>query len=275
MNAAVMLLAVSAAAAFATVAAPRADDGPGAPLALTLRSRVQPFKGRDDWTPVTIRRTLDPAKTAVVICDVWDRHWCAGATRRCGELAHRIAPVVEALRARGVTIVHCPSECMKAYEGTPQRRRMQQAPHAAPPPPLALPDPPLPIDDSDGGCDDQPPCRVYTAWTRENPAIHIAPEDGVSDSGAEVYNFLRSRDIDTLLVMGVHTNMCVLNRPFAIKQMTRWGVRCILVRDLTDTMYNPRMRPFVPHDQGTALVVEHVEKYWCPTVDSRQLLARS
>jgi hypothetical protein len=67
--------------------------------------------------------------------------------------------------------------------------------------------------------------------------------------------------------------MCVLARSFAIRQMTRWGVRCTLVRDLTDTMYNPRMAPFVPHEQGTELVIQHIERYWCPTVLSQDLLA--
>ena len=73
--------------------------------------------------------------------------------------------------------------------------------------------------------------------------------------------------------MGVHTNMCVLNRTFAIKQMTKWGVRCVLVRDLTDSMYNPKDRPFVAHDRGTGLVIEHIEKYWAPTVLSADLVA--
>jgi hypothetical protein len=67
--------------------------------------------------------------------------------------------------------------------------------------------------------------------------------------------------------------MCVLNRSFAIRQMTKWGVRCILVRDLTDAMYDPRDRPFVSHDRGTELVIEHIEKYWAPTVTSSQILA--
>jgi hypothetical protein len=33
------------------------------------------------------------------------------------------------------------------------------------------------------------------------------------------------------------------------------------------------MSPKVPHDQGTALVVEHVERHWCPTTDSAALKA--
>ncbi len=62
--------------------------------------------------------------------------------------------------------------------------------------------------------------------------------------------------------------------PFGIKQMTRWGVRCALVRDLTDTMYNPRKPPYVSHQQGTRLVVEHIEAHWCPTVTSQELLKK-
>jgi hypothetical protein len=36
--------------------------------------------------------------------------------------------------------------------------------------------------------------------------------------------------------MGGHTNMCVLDRSFAIKQLVRWGFAVALVRDLTDAM---------------------------------------
>jgi hypothetical protein len=72
--------------------------------------------------------------------------------------------------------------------------------------------------------------------------------------------------------MGVHTNMCVLNRTFAIKQMVKWGKDVYLVRDLTDAMYNPARPPYVSHEDGTRLVVEYIEKFWCPTVASDDLL---
>jgi nicotinamidase-related amidase len=110
-------------------------------------------------------------------------------------------------------------------------------------------------------------------WTRENIALRIAPGDLVSDKGQEVYSALRQRGVEDLLIAGVHTNMCVLNRGFAIKQMSKWGMRCVLVRDLTDAMYNPRRSPFVSHAEGTELVIEHIEKYWAPTTTSAELLA--
>jgi hypothetical protein len=132
----------------------------------------------------------------------------------------------------------------------------------------------LPIDDSDGGCDtpNNPLPVNYRNWTRENAGIQIAPADLISDDGREVYSALRLRGVKTLLVAGVHANMCILNRTFAIRQMTKWGVHCILIRDLTDAMYNPARRPFVSHEQGTQLVIEHIEKYWAPTVTSDDLV---
>jgi hypothetical protein len=46
----------------------------------------------------------------------------------------------------------------------------------------------------------------------------------------------------------------------------------VLVRDLTDTMYNPKMPPMVNHFEGTRLIVAHIEKFVCPTIASDQLL---
>ena len=42
--------------------------------------------------------------------------------------------------------------------------------------------------------------------------------------------------VRNVVVTGVHTNTCVLGRPFAIRQMVRQGQSVVLVRDLTDTM---------------------------------------
>jgi len=71
----------------------------------------------------------------------------------------------------------------------------------------------------------------------------------------------------------VHTNMCVLHRTFAIKQMVRWGKSVALIRDLTDAMYNPAKSPYVSHDAGTQLIIEFIEKFWCSTILSDDLIS--
>src|SRR5260370_4602818 len=228
-------------------------------LHLPVRSRVENHKGWAQWQPTTLQRDLPVSKTAILICDMWDNHWCTGAAQRVNELARRMNPVLEKARAAGIQVIHSPSEVMDFYKDAPQRLAILQVPKADPPPALSLPDPPLPVDDSGGGCDTED--KFYKAWTRETALLSIGPNDRISDRSPEVYSFLRQRDIGNLLVMGVHTNMCVLNRSLAIKQMTKWGLHCALVRDLTYAMYNPKDRPFVSHERGTALVIEHIEKY--------------
>jgi nicotinamidase-related amidase len=237
-------------------------------LRLPLRSRVEAFKGSAQWEEIRFEKRLPVRETAVLICDMWDNHWCRGASQRVNEMVRRMAPVVEVARAGGIRIIHSPSDVMDFYKDYPQRKRMLELPQVSPPEPMMFSDPPLPIDDIEGGCDTGD--QDHKAWNRQHAGIRIALEDVISDKGTEVYSFLRANGIGNLLLMGVHTNMCVLNRTFAIKQMTKWGVRCVLVRDLTDAMYDPKKRPFVSHTRGTELVIEHIEKYWCPARISRK-----
>jgi nicotinamidase-related amidase len=243
----------------------------GQEVNVSLRSRVEPYRGSGQWQEVQIRQRLDPKKTAMVICDVWDKHWCQGANQRVAELAPGIERLMGVARSRGILIIHAPSGTMEFYKDAPQRKAMLAMPAATPPTPLELASPALPIDDSDGGCD-TPGDRTHKAWSRELAALHVDGADLISDNGAEIYNAFRARGITHVLIAGVHANMCILNRSFAIKQMTKWGIRCILVRDLTDAMYNPQKAPYVSHAEGTELVIQYIEKYWCPTARSSDLL---
>ena len=117
-----------------------------------------------------------------------------------------------------------------------------------------------PIDQADGGCDDGPRCPEGSPWRSQIAAIEIRDEDAISDSGVEIWNLLESRGISHVILMGVHTNMCVLGRPFGLRQLARHGKEVVLVRDLTDTMYNSRSRPYVSHFEGTNRIIEHVEE---------------
>ena len=251
------------------------------PTARAIRLDVrweEPVDKSDRFLEKSAVREFLPRETAILICDTWNQHWCASATRRCGELARKIAPLVEDARARGVHIIHAPSDTIDFYRDHPARKRALAAAPSAPPSPIGgwcslevAREGALPIDDSDGGCDCQPQCKQGKAWSRQDPAIRIDDADVISDNGQEVYNYLKDHGITNIVYMGVHANMCVLGRSFGIRQMTKLGFNTVLVRDLTDTMYNPRMRPFVAHSKGTDLVVQHVERHWCPSTTSAAL----
>ena len=232
--------------------------------------------------------TLDPARTAFIVCDMWDDHWCAGAARRVGEMAPHLDAVLAEARSRGSLIIHAPSSVVDFYAGTPARTKAREAAFVATPVPLSTderwgtnwcwPDPDrerdLPIDDSDMGCDCTPECELREAWTRQHHAITIADGDALTHDGQEAWNLLEAEGIEHVVLCGVHLNMCVLGRPFGVRQMVHLGRDVLLMRDMTDSMYDSRMRPFVDHFSGHDLVIEHVERSWCPTFESTGITGR-
>ena len=225
-------------------------------------------RGFTEWQSHTDELQIPAQRTALVICDMWDRNWSRAANARVAELAPRVDAFARELRQAGSTIIHAPSETMDFYADHPARSRALGVP-ARPLPPLGEhDDPPLPIDHSDGGSDSNDGSEpVHTrTWSRQTEAIEIDPEgDYISDSGDEIYAIMGAGKIDYLLLCGVHTNMCILNRSFGIRNLVPRGVSMMLLRELTDALYNPAMPPYVSHEEGTALVVGYIEKFWCPT----------
>lgn len=218
-------------------------------------------------------------ETAIIICDMWDGHYCRGAAQRVSDMVPRMNRVLTAARNHGVAIVHAPSGTMDVYADTPHRRRAIEAPTAESPVPIegwCYLDPEteaaLPIVDSESPCDDPIPREAVRMFDQQHPGLDIIGYDAISDSGVEIYNYLQQLGIRNVAIMGVHTNMCVLGRSFGIRQMVRLGMNVVLVRDLTDAMYDPREPPYVSHTRGTELVVEHIEKYWCPSIESASLM---
>ncbi len=222
--------------------------------------------------------------TAVIICDMWDTTICKSAERRVTEMAPRLNDFIKPLRHKGVFIIHAPWGVMGFYEGTPERERARAAPFVEPPMLLDWQDldpaceGSLPLDDSDW-CDDTPKCpireieeRQAWPWTRQIASIEIFDDDAVSSDGQEIYNLLEQRGIQNIIMTGVHLNRCVLGRPYGIRQMVMLAKNVVLVRDLTDGLYDPRQPPFVSHEEGVGLLVKHVEQHWCPSVRSIDML---
>ncbi len=275
----------------ATVA--RADK-PGI-LSLNLRSRVETAKDSGRFHTVTRLESWDARQTAVIVCDMWDLHHCLNATLRGGEMAPRMNKVLNTARKQGAIIIHAPSSCTGFYKDHAARKRAQAVPRSENLPKeiakwcYQIPSEEqgeYPIDQSDGGEDDDPKEHAKWAkklasmgrnpkapWKSQTDLLDIDPEhDFISDNGEEIWSILEKHGRENVILLGVHTNMCVLGRPFGLRQMSRNDKNVVLVRDMTDTMYNPKMKPFVSHFTGTDLIVEHIEKWVCPTITSDQIL---
>jgi nicotinamidase-related amidase len=266
-----LILSLDTFAADATDPAPVRPKVPGT-LLLNARSRT-----RENGLVTVKNLEWQASETAIIICDMWDNHYCQSAAQRVGVMAPRMNEIVTAARNHGVMIIHAPSGCMEEYANTPQRLRMQQAPHVDAPFELTwcnlMPDrePEIPIKVDVCPCDDPVVGPAVKVFTRQHPAIDIIGYDGVTDDGQEVLNFCRANGIKNVVLMGVHTNMCVLGRSFGIRQQVKLGMNVVLARDLTDCMYDPREPPYVSHARGTEIVVEHIERYWCPSIAGADL----
>jgi nicotinamidase-related amidase len=220
--------------------------------------------------------TWDPKKTAIVIVDMWDDHHCVSAARRVVEMAPHMDRTIKAARQRGVLIVHAPSDCAKYYQDAPQRQPIESAPSANSAVKFQWnyfnPDHEGPLAEhlEKGGCscDTPQPCSPSAiVWTRQIDTLEMAEGDAVSSDGQEIYNLFEQRGIENVIIMGVHTNRCVLGRPFGIRQMVYLGKNVVLCRDLTDSYHCDPGK----HFEGLDLIIGHVEKYWCPTITSASI----
>jgi nicotinamidase-related amidase len=241
-----------------------------------LRRQVSAGGGEGSWSAVETDAVWDPRRTAIVIVDMWDDHHCRSAAQRVAEMAPFMNRVIAEARHRGALIIHSPSDCMDFYRDTPQRRRAQAAPFQRAPVPFQWQsfDPsregPLAahLENAGCSCDTPEPCGPdRRAWTRQIGTLQVEEPDAVTDDGQEVYNLLADREIGQVVIMGVHTNRCVLGRPFGIRQLVYVGSQVALCRDLTDSYHRDPGRHFA----GLRLILEHVERYWCPTLTSESL----
>ena len=208
-----------------------------------LRNRVETSEGSGRFHAVLEKQDWDPRRTAIIVCDMWDLHHCLNATRRGAEMAPSMNKLLNQARRMGATIIHAPSGCLHAYADHPARKRVLQTPraedlpadigqwcHRIPSEEKGV----YPIDQSEGGEDDDPEEHRRWAeklksmgrdprspWKSQTDLLDIHPTDHISDNGEEVWSVLEYRGIDNVILVGVHTNMCVLGRPFGLRNMVK------------------------------------------------------
>src|ERR1700733_775227 len=98
----------------AAASLPAAPDAGALPLRARTLERIPGTA--DEWSVVNKNLEWDPHQTAVVVCDMWNQHWCKGATARVAEMAPRMNQVIAVARQQGMLIVHAPRDCMDYYK---------------------------------------------------------------------------------------------------------------------------------------------------------------
>jgi len=252
----------------------------GPKIKVSLQKRVPSELDTGAFVIVNEIQEWNGNETAIIICDMWDEHWCKGATRRVAEMAPHMNEVISLAREKGIQIVHAPSDCMEYYKNHPARKLTEKYKLKSIEEELGTGKlesemgRDWPFNISGGGCDDHPQCESGSPWTRQIETIKILEGDAITDSGIEAGSLFKKRGIKNVILVGVHTNMCVIGRSFGLRNMSRLGMNVVLMRDMTDTMYDSVSWPFVSHFTGNSLMHEYIEKYVCPTMVSSDVTGK-
>jgi len=229
------------------------------------------------------RETIDVAKTAIVVIDMWDKHWCKTYTERVGNMTPRMNQTLEAARTLGIQVVHAPSDVADFYKDYPQRKAMQAIPSQSLPERVEFNPPAEPEGRDCCECGPTQPCKTdsFGWWSRQHPDLKIAENDLIGDCNneRELLNLCQERGIDTLIYMGVASNMCVLHRQFGMLNMNRYGFNVIFVSDLVQAITANGLDPakktsdwnFTPA-KGSAIVQQYLERHIAPSLESKQLI---
>lgn len=253
-------------------------------VSISLRSQYISTVGRQEWVANTTVVQWPSAETAIVVVDMWDVHWCHTATTRVAEIATPMNQTLEAARELGVHVIFAPSDVTQFYKDEPARMRTLALPKASKPNNSNVPQPTFPLGTStDGGCDGTAP--QGSPWTRQIATLtidhdkdYLIAADLPSDPNAgeqELYNIVSKLGLKHLIYMGVHENMCIMGRPFAIERVRSWGWPrgdIAVMRELVDVMYTPKDPPYVTHDEGLTLHTAYVEKFWANSVSMYDFL---
>jgi hypothetical protein len=189
---------------------------------------------------------LNTNETIIFIMDMWDKHWCKEVNDKQGLLAHNINNKIVDLREKGFTIMHIPSDCEPYYSDFEQFKKVRnyykgftsrQVYNGGLVSQFKYGTFLSKILDN-GGCNCYPVCKPEKSWTKQHENIKIDSNDLISVNPLDLYFFLKSKDFKNIIYMGVHANVCILERPSGIIKMMQQGYNCFLYQEYTDVMFN-------------------------------------
>jgi nicotinamidase-related amidase len=194
------------------------------------------------------------AESALILVDCWSIHYCESYSARSRRIVEeKIAPVVNAARRTGVTVIHAPSS--NVAEKYPQSSCCFEKGDEERFPVYASVDPEWPPKEfvdrigvfSVFNRGFSPPREAWEHIYREKLMIAepLAPQSGdyVVRSGRQLHRILKKLGKLHLFYAGFATNMCLQHRDYGVRAMNERGYNIILLRDCTaaieahDTVY--------------------------------------
>ena len=249
----------------------------GMPSLLLAKEWVVTGQTRNAMTGEVVLKptTLVPEKTAIIIIDMWNFHWCMTASERVSAMVPRMNKVLDICRQQGMQIVWNPSDVVTMYSGMSQYENAVAVERKPTPEVNASLSVKFTAPGAPCMCGPGLYCGGNYGWDGMHPDLQLANEDLISASTNEIYNLLSERGITHIIYMGVHTNMCVFGKPGAMSEMWKAGFNCLLARDLNDafTQYDP-VTGYTP-DKGTTEIDENLQAGGIPCINMEDELRKA
>lgn len=217
------------------------------------------------------------AQTALVLVDVWDRHYLVDTEARAEEIIQqKIVPLVNACRTAGLRLIHAPSPGKNLANDHPNwvnlvsAEELDAAKDTDWPPPefrhktgtfsrYAMPAEPR---DSE------------RAELRANLVMHPdvlpATDEPVVAYGEELHRYCKQQGILFLLYLGFNTNACILHRDYGTLKMAERGYDVVMIRDCTTGMESFESHDELWQTRGAVQILEMFGKY---SITASELLA--
>jgi len=233
-------------------------------LTLDLATR-DPKTDKRTVTPTTI----DSAKIAIVVIDMWNYHPNMTAAERVAAMVPRMNRTLAVARKLGMTVLWCPTDVASQYVGTPQRERAMAVPRVklarhkdramsfrvATASGIAKPDPEVGSRTGNYG------------WDGMHPDLVIADNDYIASGTTETASILKHHGVTHVIYMGVHANQCLIKKPSGIFAIYPLGFECIVARDLNDNAGG--------NDRSTKLGNASMERNGVPTLNMTEEMRKT
>jgi hypothetical protein len=242
-------------------------------LKINLQVQKPLYANDREYHQFRLEKTFLPSEVGILLVGLWDTHNCLIAQNILDQICPEINKFITRYRGLGSKVILGSS----SLGGKPEYRKYRQAIKGvgfSTFKDYGMNYPPLPFDDSfDGGIEEPNPDFVRSN-VKLHPSIQLDDNDLISGNAKEIVNYLNHHHIKHLLVVGAHLNMCILDRPYAIRNLLRYGVNVSIVRDLVDPLYNSKSPPEgypKTREEAKNLLLNYLEKYYCPTTSTHEI----
>ena len=217
--------------------------------------------------------TLPLSQTAIVLVDVWQRHYIKDPEERAEIIINsRLIPLLTAARKAGIRVIHAPSpEVAVTHKNWVKYQSREQVY------PKADDWPPADFRSSSGQYSQfAMPAEPMEKVRQQMPPLTFHPKvlplegEPVVANGIELHEYLKRNKLLFLLYAGFNTNACIINRDYGTIRMRDRGYRIILVRDCTTGMESKDTQATLAQTNGAILFLE---MFGCFTVTSDEIIS--